>query len=241
MQKGAVALIDALGFRGIWSRHTPDAVLNEMKSVKNWFETRIKDQFATQPDFHCDVAFLSDTIAVSMAFDGEIKQGQHREALCVLYLGDVISWVLDRVLRSEIPFAYRGAIAIGEYEVSPHFLIGQAIDEAAAAHELAQGAIIWLTPAARDRVADWLRVQPGTHMVKFDVPLKGGDTLNTYTLSSLEQAKSVNDAELLTHNLLTTFSSQSIDVAVKRQNTIRHMRACYQSRGFEPSSLLESL
>lgn len=239
MQKGAVALIDALGFRGIWSRHTPDAVLSEMKSVKSWFETRITEQFSTQPDFHCDVAFLSDTIAISMAYKGGPEQ--HRQALCVLYLGDVISWVLDRVLRSEIPFAYRGAIAIGEYEVSPHFLIGNAIDEAAAACELAQGAIIWLTPAAREQVTEWLSLQPGTHMVKFDVPLKGGDTFNTYTLSPLEQARDVNDAGLITNNLLATFSNPSIDVAVKRQNTIRHMRACYQLRGFEPSSQLRSL
>lgn len=239
MQKGAVALIDALGFRGIWSRHTPDEVLSEMKSVKNWFEERIKEQFATQPDFHCNVAFLSDTIAVSMAYDGGDEK--HREALSVLYLGDVISWVLDRVLRSKIPFAYRGAIAIGDYEVSPHFLIGQAIDEAAAAHELAQGAIIWLTPAARDRVAQWLISRPGnTHMVLFDVPLKGGDMLNTYTLSPLEQARDMNDANLLTANLLATFTSRAIDVAVKRQNTIRHMRACYQGRGLPYSDQLKA-
>jgi len=240
LQKGAVALIDALGFRGIWSRHTPDDVLEEMKSVKNWFETRIKEQFASQPDFHCDVAFLSDTIAVSMAIDGGDEE--HREALSVLYLGDVISWVLDRVLRSKIPFAYRGAIAIGEYEVSPHFLIGQAIDEAAAAHELAQGAIIWLTPTARDRVAQWLSSRSGnTHMVLFDVPLKGGDVLNTYTLSPLEQARDMEDADLLTSRLLATFRGRSIDVAVKRQNTVRHMRACFQWRGFPYSDQLKVL
>jgi hypothetical protein len=238
MKTGAVALIDALGFRGIWNRHQPDDVMGEMKSVKNWFETRIKEQFSSQPDFHCDVAFLSDTIAVSMDFDGA---KEHREALSVLYLGDVISWVLDRVLRSKIPFAYRGAIAIGDYEVSPHFLIGPAIDEAAAAHELAQGAIIWLTPAARDRVADWLHAKPGTHLVKFDVSLKGGDALNTYTLSPLEQAKSSNDAEALTQNLLATFSGSSIDIAVKRQNTARHLRACYEWRGFPPSPQLKAL
>jgi len=239
MKTGAVALIDALGFRGIWSRHRPDAIMEQMKSVQSWFETRIKEQFATQPDFHCDVAFLSDTIAISMTFDGG---NEHRMALSVVYLGDVISWVLDRVLRSPIPLAYRGAIAIGEYEVSPHFLIGQAIDDAAAAHELVQGAIIWLTPPARDKVADWLQDRPGnTHMVKFGVPLKGGDTLDTYTLSPLEQAKNGDDAEGLTANLLATFTGPSIDVAVKRQNTIRHIRACYQWRQFAPSAQLKEL
>jgi hypothetical protein len=238
MQKGAVALIDALGFRGIWNRYPPEAVLSEMKSVKNWFEDKISEQFKMQHDFNCNVAFLSDTIAVSMAYNG--GPDEHREALCVIFLGNVISWVLHRVLKSEIPFAYRGAIAIGEYEVSQHFLIGQAIDDAASAHELAQGAIIWLTPGARESVAEWLGLRPGTgsHMVNFDVPLKGGDTFTTYTLSPLEQARDFNDAELITHNLLATFSIQSVDVAVKRQNTIRHMCACYRARGFEPSSQL---
>jgi hypothetical protein len=239
MQLGAVALIDALGFRGIWSRYTADAVMTEMKAVKRWFEDRIEQQFKAQPDFKCRVAFLSDTIAVSMAYSG--RPDEHREALCVLYLGDVISWVLYHVLKSEIPFAYRGAIAIGEYEVSEHFLIGPAIDEASAAHEMAQGSMIWLTPAALQRVSAWLAIKPGTHMVKFDVPLKGGDTFATYTLSPLEQARNFDDAEVITKNLLGTFSSRSVDVAIKRQNTIRHLCACYENRRFPLSAQLKSI
>lgn len=65
-------------------------------------------------------------------------------------------------------------MAVGEYEVLPHFVIGPAIDEAADAHERAQGAIVWLMPSARARVAEWLHPQPtNTHLVRFDVPLKG--------------------------------------------------------------------
>jgi len=230
MNKGAVALIDALGFRGIWGRHDADTVLTELKTMKSWMESRVEAQFSSQPWMQCQVAFLSDTIAVSMALAESTK---HREAMSVVYLCDVISWVLERTLRSSIPLAYRGAIAVGGYEVSPHFLIGEAVDEAAGAHELAQGALIWLTPAARDRVAEWLRDQPhNTHLVKFDVPLKGGDAFNTYTVSPLEQARNEDDANALTRRLLATFSVSSMDVAVKRQNTARHMRACYKWRKF---------
>lgn len=239
MKTGAVALIDALGFRGIWGRHKPDEVLTALRNTKDWFEARIKEQFSSQPWMQCEVAFLSDTIAVSMAL---AESTENREAMSVVYLADVISWVLDRVLRSGIPFAYRSAIAVGSYEVSPHFLIGQAIDEAAGAHELAQGAFIWLTPGARGHVARWLKDQPhNTHLVKFDVPLKGGDTFNTYTVSPLEQACSEGDACVLAQSLLATFSNSNVDVAVKRQNTSKHMRACYEWRRFNFPADLSAL
>ena len=230
MQNGAVALIDALGFRGIWERHTPAEVLTELKTTKAWIEGRVETQFSSQPWMQCQVTFLSDTIAISMSL---AESTAHKQAMSVLYLCDVISWVLDRMLRASIRLAYRGAVSVGNYEMSPHFLIGPAIDEAAGAHELAQGAFIWLTPTARDHVAEWLKHQPhNTHLVKFDVPLKGGDTFSTYTASPLEQARNENDANVLSQNLLATFSGTNTSIAVKRQNTERHLRACYAWRKF---------
>jgi hypothetical protein len=120
----------------------------------------------------CKIAFLSDPIVVSMS----LEEGHpNREAMSVVYLCDVVSWILERSLRASVPLAYRGAVAVGEYEVSPHFVIGPAIDEAADAHERAQGAIVWLMPSARAQVAERLHPQPtNTHLVRFDVPLRGG-------------------------------------------------------------------
>jgi hypothetical protein len=228
MYTGAIALIDALGFRRIWERHKPDDVLSAMKAMKDRLERRVKAQFSSQPWMQCQVAFLSDTIAISMALE---ESTPDRMAMSVLYLSDVISWILEDTLRSSIPMAYRGAIAIGSYEVSSHFIIGPAIDEAAAAYELAQGAFVWLTPKARAEVAGWLKNQPhNTHLVKFDVPLKSGDVFRTYTVSPLEQAHNEHDAHVLVRNLLTVFSESRIDVAVKRQNTSRHLCECYKCR-----------
>lgn len=116
MNTGAVALIDALGFRGIWGRHKPDEVLTELKTTKDWMESRVNAQFSSQPWMQCQVAFLSDTVALSMALDESTKD---RDALSVLYLCDVISWVLDRMLRSNVTLAYRGAIALGATRFLP--------------------------------------------------------------------------------------------------------------------------
>jgi hypothetical protein len=230
MNTGAVALIDALGFRGIWNRHNSDEVLSELKDMKEWMENRVKTQFESQP-MQCEVAFLSDTIAISMALDPQLV---NKDAISILYLCDVVSWVLERSLRSKIPLAYRGAIALGSYHVSPHFLIGQAVDDAANSFDLAQGAFIWLTPLARERVLHWLLPQTNnTHLVKYSVPLKTGDTFQTYTVSPLEQARDKEDANQMTRTLFSTFVGSSMDVAVKRQNTMAHMRACYAGRNLE--------
>lgn len=78
MRTGAVALIDALGFRGIWARQNPQDVLTTFQSMKTWMEERVRDQFASQPHMQCEIAFLSDTIVVSMS----LEEGQpNREAM----------------------------------------------------------------------------------------------------------------------------------------------------------------
>jgi hypothetical protein len=239
MFSGAVAIIDALGFRGIWERHLPDDVLGAMKALKAKLENRIAAQFTSQPWMQCEIAFLSDTIALSMALDPSTK---NRMAMSVLYLSDVISWVLEETLRSTIPLAYRGAIALGDYDISPHFLIGKAIDEAAGVHDLADGAFIWLTPQARDEVASWLKDQPhNTHMVKFDVPLKGGNLFHTYTVSPFEQAHNQEDADGLALSLLSSMKGSRMDIAIKRQNTARHLAACYEWRNFKAPISLATL
>jgi hypothetical protein len=238
MRTGAVALIDALGFRGIWRRYDPDAVLTELKAAKNQIEQQVERHAQTYMD--PQVAFLSDTIAISTLVR-ETKN--HRLAWAVLYLVNVIADVLDLRLRSNVPLAYRGAIAVGNYEVSSHFLIGEAIDEAANARDLAQGAFIWITPEARNEVAQLLKDKPEctTGLVEFEVPLKSGDTFSTFTVSPIARVRSENDAHVLTQRLLGTFSSRRMDVAIKRQNTIRHMRACYAARKFSIPAELSTL
>jgi hypothetical protein len=238
MYPGAIALIDALGFRGIWDRHEPDDVLIELKTMQGWINERIV--VPAEPSLECRVGYLSDTLAVSTLIKESIND---KPAWSALHLGAIVSRIMDRTLRSKVPLAYRGAIDIGIHEVSPHFIIGPAVDQAATVYDLAQGAFVWFAPKARDEVSKLLKANPHleTFLVEFDVPFKNGDRFNTYTVSPLAHARDTDDANLLTRSLLGTFSGSNIDIAIKRQNTMRHIRACYASRQFDIPAELSAL
>jgi hypothetical protein len=60
MKEGAVVMIDALGFRGIWPRWPADVVLADMHTLKERLEQAVRD-VAKQPDLPLEATFLSDT------------------------------------------------------------------------------------------------------------------------------------------------------------------------------------
>lgn len=236
MKTGAVAMIDALGFRGIWGRFPSEVVIANMSSLKMQLERDLKE-LSAQPIMQFDATFLSDTIVLGLSIP---ETHSNRDELAVTFVTDILSRILEWSARSSTPLAYRGVVAYGEYEILPHFIVGKAIDEAASYYELAQAAVIWLLPQTRDIVAHQLRGLPSnTHLVRFEVPLKGGDAFESYTVSPIVRATDIHDGEALTAAILNTFQPQSVDVAVKKQNTIKHLRACYVWRGWEfPKYLL---
>ena len=141
-----------------------------------------------------------------------------------------------------MPLSYRGAVGFGDYALDANFIIGPAVDEAAAAHETAQAAIVWLLPRAREHVSRWLGPQPtSTHLVSTDVPLKGGDTLWSYTVSPIVQASDPADSLNIVQPSLDSFTpSEAVDVEVKRQNTAAHLHACYSWRGWKTPKIVVS-
>ncbi len=237
MKEGAVAIIDALGFRGIWGRFSPEVVIQNMSRLKTQLESDLKE-ISAQPIMQFDATFLSDTIVLGLSLPDTV--GANRDALSVIFVTDILTRILAWSARSSTPLAYRGAVAYGEYEIQPHFIVGKAIDDAASCYELAQAAVVWLLPQTRDIVANHLRGQShNSHLVRFEVPLKAGNAFDSYTVSPIVQAKDVQDAEALTAAILNTFQQQSLDIAVKKQNTINHLRACYEWRGWSfPKHLL---
>ena len=236
MKEGAVAMIDALGFRGIWGRCVPEEVIANMSSLKMQLESDLRE-ISAQPIMQFDATFLSDTIVIGLSLPDTLS---NRDALSVTFVTDILTRILAWSARSSTPLAYRGVVAYGEYEIQPHFIVGKAIDEAASYYELAQAAVVWLLPQTRDIVANQLRGLPSnTHLIRFKVPLKAGEAFESYTVSPILQARDPQDAEALTTAILNTFQPHSIDIAIKKQNTIKHLRACYEWRGWNfPKSLL---
>lgn len=66
MKTGAVAMIDALGFRGIWGRFPSEVVIANMSSLKMQLERDLKE-LSAQPIMQFDATFLSDTIVMGLS------------------------------------------------------------------------------------------------------------------------------------------------------------------------------
>jgi hypothetical protein len=231
MKSGAVAMIDALGFRGIWDRWPAAEVFSNMHALKRRVENDLRE-IGTQPDMQFEATFLSDTIVLGLSLPGTIP---NHIALSAIYVGDIVSRILNYSARSSTPLAYRGSITCGEYEIDANFIMGRAVDDAATCYDSADAAIVWLAPSASNLVGKWLHGQPhNTHFVKHAVPLKGGASLHTYTVSPLVQAVDENDAEVISTILLASFRGSSLDIAIKRQNTVRHLRSCFLWRKWSP-------
>ena len=236
MREGAVAVIDALGFRQIWRKYPPEVVIENMRKIKDQLEKDLRE-IGDRSKIQFDATFLSDTIIVGLS----LPENEYREkALSIIYLTDILTRILAWFARSSTPLSYRGVVSYGSYIIEHPFIVGEAIDEATTYHESAQGAVIWLLPNPKDMVANWLKDQPkNTHLVKFEVPLKKGDLFHTYTVSPIVQTDDVRDAIELTLKILGTFKSTNVEIAVKKQNTIKHLQACYEWRSWKfPSELL---
>lgn len=236
MKVGAVALIDALGFKGIWRRHRPRDVLAKFHRLQDQAQ-RIHNARARRGEpFQVarHVQFLSDTIMIAASASLRRKWKSTHRATLVQYgrlssLRDVcntVSIIAGSAMAPPAPnLTFRGAIAFGKFHVDGPFLIGPAIDEAAEAHNLPEGAHIWLCPSALDVISKSaghaFGKDPGRRfpMIRdFPVPMKGGRTYRVDTINPLQFFPCRADAEAAVRAAVATFAG-SLDVLVKKQNT----------------------
>jgi hypothetical protein len=167
MITGAIALIDTLGFKGIWRHHPGDEVLAwlreiEAESVREF--DQLHQRISTESAIvykSAKIAFLSDSVVLALEFKppGDVLPPATRmsalptpppqwNADVIAHLAGFISTVQRRALLKAPEFAYRGSIAFGEYAFERTFIVGEAVDEAAIHHEKAQGAFVSLAPSA---------------------------------------------------------------------------------------------
>ena len=134
------------------------------------------------------------------------------------------------------PLVYRGAVSAGAFVIDAEFLLGPAVDEAASEEKRAEGALIWLTPSALSAFGKY-PAQLGRREPRIEynyrVPMKGGHTYRTHVVNPILSIPEPREESI--RSLLATFSrSQSVDVAIKRQNTEAFLlRALDAVRQFE--------
>jgi len=159
MKVGAIALIDYLGFKGIWNEVPPNELI---KSLRN-LELFLKDpSSSTIRGFHfsrevyphnskINIRFLSDCLCITATSRLKIAETPLACKLDAL-VAVIVAVSQASALSSQLPkpLSFRGCISSGELHVSGNFIIGPAVDEAASMMDKANGAFCWLTPKSKE-------------------------------------------------------------------------------------------
>lgn len=171
MREGAFALIDCLGFKGIWKRAEPEKVLAKLRLVEEAIKSSLTrfpnmlTQIENVPRLKPHCCLLSDTVAISMQFeeDQEFEFGYREEAFLTYIVCGAVIEILDLFLVSDPALILRGCITYGEHLSEGNFIVGPAVDEAAEHMNIAEGAFVWLHPNAASRYGEVMR-----RMTEFD-------------------------------------------------------------------------
>jgi hypothetical protein len=230
LKRGAVVLIDALGFRGVWKKHNATLVLHRLHAVRRAIEEvaeTVNETLAiTTP------VFLSDAILITVEAD---RGDDKTEALAIELAAGLALSAIEEAIAEQIEgvpaFTYRGCIAFGEVLPSGPFIVGPAIDEAAQWYEQAQAAVVWLLPSA----TRWIEHgETAAHLMKWDVPLKAHGTVTTTVVNPMESSRLIGSEtpekrrarmHERRNRMLRTFVSDDVGVVAKKQATARLLDA----------------
>lgn len=269
MSRGALAIIDALGFKGIWKRAgvSGETVLAKMRALSEATDKALDADFFGDSSYRNALsvdpqnvyelvrcAFLSDTVVYAVANKSPqrlaelrrdpvlgalagLRWSPHLDASNIAHIAGYVASTVSLSTRDDPVLAFRGAISFGNFEVGHEgrFIVGEAVDDAAEHHELAQGAFVWLAPRALEvflaedqslgkRAGEPPSVWP-EHLIRYDVPLKGGLSFETYAVSPFGAAKNHDECDAVRDRILSSFRGDSLDVALKRQLTRRFLAA----------------
>jgi hypothetical protein len=236
MQRGAVAVFDALGIKGIWKRHSARDVLRKLADIEKKYHAVQRSEFGSrfqslrQPGNwlrRVRHAFLSDSVVISVEMKEPKKSGANQPDPCVLDAAAIVfaarfAGSVMRLGASLDPkWNYRGCISFGEFSMRRNFIVGAAVDAAVGQMDLAQGAFVWLTPEALDVVTMKFPSGFGNPwpLTRHAVPLKAVGTLDTFVASPFDFQSDEAARTRLRQDILAGFHGTSLDVVVKRQNT----------------------
>lgn len=222
MPIGIVAVLDALGFKGIWSRRPISEVLAKLGAARREeLHFPQPQSIAERPVPPMSIRFLSDTVVLAAPLpDARIdREYEANQDDALVHVSFRAAMFVARMLASThgAPIAYRGAISFGEFEIREDFLIGPAIDEAAEAERLAEGAFVWLCPSAMPLALRSIADSELRILMPYAVPLKGGRSINTYVVTPLADMLSPHD---IRRAIGEVFTSNRIDLVIKYQNTM---------------------
>jgi len=226
MEHGVVAILDALGVKGIWARQDPKTVITKWNTVI--------DNFKEFKKLHNE-----DDEAI-----GKSKVFSFSDTIIITYVGnedDELQLLNDMGLHLSLPFCdalldgifFRGVISKGKFKQTSRMIIGPAIDEAMSWFERHDWMGISLAPSTSFALDEY--ENDGNKMkwfTRYNVPVKHGISLNngidknTWVLNwpnTLEDSNAIQDLDVDPKSaLLNAFSQSPIgpDAISKYKNTI---------------------
>lgn len=181
--EGAFALVDCLGWKGIWNRLdskgrkvTTRQILQKVKKIQDQITESTQTLKFGYKTFRVKVKprvlFLSDTVVLSVPpveHDEQDISDEIKGSLAVEMASILLTRIIDTFLEDEPYLTVRGCLTYGEHTVSRNYILGPAVDEAADNYEISQGAFVWLHPKVTSKLEElWKWKDPYFQKAKLD-------------------------------------------------------------------------
>lgn len=242
LDRGAVALLDALGVKESWKG--PDgshdtSAMTTLKAMKHVVEKMrdycdkaliprvLESEFGEYGRPKVETAVFSDTIAVtatmpSVDVDEDVRG--RLDALLVDIACQCAGYVLRKGPQQPRPLVYRGVVTCADVLVELPFFLGPAIDDAAANYEQADGAFVWLAHSALEAARHHRPYHPDvwkTMVIPYAVPLKAREVQTIALTTFTDTVDSEEIAQIRTGIERAMEKRGDPAVARKRENTLR--------------------
>ena len=236
MQNGAFALIDCLGFRGLWRNGREQLIaklrlINENLENPDTYDLIVKDV----SKHNVQVKLLSDTIAIGVSS----KTGDGDKINDLITLTGIVMRIMDIFLGNEPHILLRGCITHGEYLTEKNFLVGPAVDKTAEFMESAEGSFVWFLPQATSIIDEFCEskvksVKEGDDVIlravnafmpKFEVPIKNSHFLKSRLVNPIYN-KMIDESELVIAKTKKVMDVDTMSVWMKRQHTLEFLDMC---------------
>lgn len=186
MKKGAFALIDCLGFKGIWKRiENPQILIEKLIKIEEIVQKKFDSESETFelmgikfPAKFINIRLLSDTVAISL-LDSESEDMTTREMFSNIFMNFFVIDIMDHFLKDEPHLVMRGCISYGEHISQGNFILGPAIDEAAEYMDIANGAFVWMLPSASKKYTENIDIIINKSLTRINFPNNKPDQIHT--------------------------------------------------------------
>ncbi len=234
LKEGAIAVLDVLGIKGIWSRTETEKIIGKWEETVQGFKA-LHSAIETHgdPKIIPTVQAFSDTIIIT--YEGKINDNKIIEYLGGYLILSFVSSLLNGIFL-------RGAISVGKYYSSPSLMIGPAVDEAVEWHQHADWLGVILTPSATFTVEKEITLGKfPKYFKKHQIAYKDGINRESWAMDWPGHIKAaleaLHDTRLPKTAILETFSKYAIDI--KNLPKYEHTIAFFE-KFYNPNAKLRS-